>query len=69
MLTALCKKQKHSRDYAIVSAIIDTGVAEHHASDALAGSSPEVLLGRLRTETQNIRLGSGGIMLPQYSPY
>jgi len=44
-------------------------VAEHHASDALAGCSPEVLLGRLGAETKNIRLGSGGIMLPHYSPY
>lgn len=44
-------------------------VAEHHASDALAGCSPEVLLGRLGAETKNIRLGSGGVMLPHYSPY
>lgn len=44
-------------------------VAEHHASDALAGCSPEVLLGRLGAETQKIRLGSGGVMLPHYSPY
>lgn len=44
-------------------------VAEHHASDALAGCSPEVLLGRLGAETKQIRLGSGGIMLPHYSPY
>lgn len=44
-------------------------VAEHHASDALAGCSPEVLLGRLGAETKQIRLGSGGVMLPYYSPY
>ncbi|MFK7864216.1 MAG: LLM class flavin-dependent oxidoreductase [Pseudohongiellaceae bacterium] len=44
-------------------------VAEHHASDALAGCSPEVLLGRLGAETDKIRIGSGGIMLPHYSPY
>ncbi len=44
-------------------------VAEHHASDALAGCSPEVLLGRLGAETKNIRIGSGGVMLPHYSPY
>lgn len=44
-------------------------VAEHHASDALAGCSPEVLLGRLGAETSNIRIGSGGVMLPHYSPY
>lgn len=44
-------------------------VAEHHASDALAGCSPEVLLGRLGAETQRMRIGSGGVMLPHYSPY
>ncbi len=44
-------------------------VAEHHASDALAGCSPEVLLGRLGAETRSIRIGSGGVMLPHYSPY
>lgn len=44
-------------------------VAEHHASDALAGCSPEVLLARLGAETEKIRLGSGGVMLPHYSPY
>ena len=44
-------------------------LAEHHASDALAGCSPEVLLGRLGAETTRIRIGSGGVMLPHYSPY
>ena len=44
-------------------------LAEHHASDALAGCSPEVLLGRLGAETSRIRIGSGGVMLPHYSPY
>lgn len=44
-------------------------VSEHHASDALAGCSPEVLLARLGAETNNMRLGSGGVMLPHYSPY
>lgn len=44
-------------------------VAEHHASDALAGCSPEVLLGRLGAETRRIRIGSGGVMLPHYSPF
>lgn len=44
-------------------------VAEHHASDALAGCSPEVLLARLGAETKSIRIGSGGVMLPHYSPY
>ena len=42
-------------------------VSEHHASDSVAGSAPEVLLGALAVSTQRIRLGSGGIMLPHYS--
>ncbi len=44
-------------------------LAEHHATDGLAGCSPEVLLARLGAETNSIRIGSGGIMLPHYSPY
>ncbi|WP_205711173.1 MsnO8 family LLM class oxidoreductase [Hymenobacter sp. HDW8] len=42
-------------------------VSEHHNTGTLAGSAPEVLLGRLGAETQHIRLGSGGVMLPHYS--
>lgn len=44
-------------------------VSEHHAMEGLAGVAPEVLLARLGAETQHIRLGSGGVMLPHYSPY
>jgi len=44
-------------------------VSEHHAFPAVAGSAPEVLLAALGAATQSIRLGSGGIMLPHYSPY
>ena len=44
-------------------------VAEHHASDTLASSSPEILVTRLAGETERIRVGSGGVMLAHYSPY
>ncbi|MBN7798194.1 LLM class flavin-dependent oxidoreductase [Parahaliea mediterranea] len=44
-------------------------VSEHHAFPAVAGSAPEVLLAALGAATLRIRLGSGGIMLPHYSPY
>ncbi len=44
-------------------------VSEHHSSNILAGSAPEVLLGSLGATTKRIRLGSGGIMLPHYSPF
>ncbi|SFL26559.1 luciferase family oxidoreductase, group 1 [Paenibacillus sp. 1_12] len=44
-------------------------VSEHHASKALAHSSPEILIAHLAAATARIRLGSGGIMLPHYSAY
>jgi len=44
-------------------------VSEHHDSDQLAGSSPEVLISHLAANTSRIRLGSGGVMLQHYSPY
>lgn len=44
-------------------------VSEHHSTDALAGSSPEVLLAAIGQATSTIRIGSGGIMLPHYSPF
>ncbi|MGG1442398.1 LLM class flavin-dependent oxidoreductase [Brevibacillus laterosporus] len=44
-------------------------VSEHHHSEALAGSSPEVLIAYLAAKTKRIRIGSGGVMLPHYSAY
>ncbi|MGX7106989.1 LLM class flavin-dependent oxidoreductase [Hutsoniella sourekii] len=43
-------------------------VAEHHDVPAFASSSPEVLMMHLADQTQAIRIGSGGVMLPHYSP-
>src|SRR5918998_623518 len=43
-------------------------VAEHHGGPMLAGPSPEVLIGPLAAATERIRVGSGGVMLPHYSP-
>ena len=43
-------------------------VAEHHGGPMLAGPSPEVLIGPIATLTERIRVGSGGVMLPHYSP-
>ncbi len=42
-------------------------VSEHHNSAMIAGSAPELLMVRLARETHNIRIGSGGIMLPNHS--
>lgn len=44
-------------------------VSEHHNSDLVAGSSPEVLVSYLLAKTKKIRIGSGGVMLQHYSPY
>jgi luciferase family oxidoreductase group 1 len=44
-------------------------VAEHHASPALAGAAPEALIGPIALTTRRIRVGSGGVMLPHYSPF
>ena len=44
-------------------------VSEHHAFRSVAGSAPEVLLAAIGAVTKSIRIGSGGIMLPHYSPY
>jgi luciferase family oxidoreductase group 1 len=43
-------------------------VAEHHGTPALACASPEALIGPIAASTTKIRVGSGGVMLPHYSP-
>jgi luciferase family oxidoreductase group 1 len=43
-------------------------VAEHHGGTMLAGPSPEALVGPVASATSRIRVGSGGVMLPHYSP-
>ena len=43
-------------------------MSEHHAMDLLACTAPEIMLARIGGETSTIRLGSGGIMLPHYTP-
>ncbi|MDR3713693.1 MAG: LLM class flavin-dependent oxidoreductase [Puia sp.] len=42
-------------------------LSEHHNTVTLAGAAPEILIARLAAETKSIRLGSGGIMLPNHS--
>ncbi|HYB26692.1 MAG TPA: LLM class flavin-dependent oxidoreductase [Solirubrobacteraceae bacterium] len=44
-------------------------VAEHHGGPMLAGPSPEALIGPIAAATDGIRVGSGGVMLPHYSPF
>lgn len=43
--------------------------AEHHGLHGVCNPAPEVMLARIGSVTQRIRLGSGGVMLPYYSPF
>jgi luciferase family oxidoreductase group 1 len=43
-------------------------VAEHHAIAAVASSAPAVLIEHLATATSTMRVGSGGVMLPNHAP-
>ena len=43
-------------------------LAEHHNSDAIGSSATSILIGKIADATERIRVGSGGIMLPNHSP-
>jgi luciferase family oxidoreductase group 1 len=43
-------------------------LAEHHNTSLIASSSPEVMIGHVASQTSRIRVGSGGVMLPNHSP-
>ncbi|MFE3599296.1 LLM class flavin-dependent oxidoreductase [Streptomyces sp. NPDC059096] len=43
-------------------------VAEHHSMPGVASTSPAVILAHLAAHTERIRLGSGGVMLPNHAP-
>ena len=42
-------------------------LAEHHNTQSIAGSAPEVLMAAIAATTRRIRVGSAGVMLPHYS--
>ncbi len=44
-------------------------VAEHHAMDGVAGGAASVVLAHIGNATSTIRIGSGGIMLPNHTPF
>ncbi len=44
-------------------------VAEHHAMDGIAGGATSVVLAHIGNATDRIRIGSGGIMLPNHTPF
>src|SRR5690606_24053292 len=43
-------------------------LAEHHGMPSIASSSPEILIARVAAATRRIRVGAGGIMLPNHAP-
>ncbi len=43
-------------------------VAEHHNLPAIASSAPEIMIGQICAVTSRIRVGSGGVMLPNHAP-
>lgn len=43
--------------------------AEHHSTKGLASTAPEIMIARIAAQTNTIRVGSGGVLLPQYSPF
>jgi luciferase family oxidoreductase group 1 len=43
-------------------------LAEHHNTVSLVSSAPEIMIGHVATATTHIRVGSGGIMLPNHAP-
>jgi luciferase family oxidoreductase group 1 len=43
-------------------------VAEHHNAGSLASSSPEIMIAMIASSTETMRVGAGGMMLPNHSP-
>jgi luciferase family oxidoreductase group 1 len=43
-------------------------VAEHHNMPAIASSNPDIMIGQIAAVTKNMRIGSGGVMLPNHAP-
>jgi luciferase family oxidoreductase group 1 len=43
-------------------------VAEHHSMPAIASSAPDIMVGQIAALTRNLRVGSGGVMLPNHAP-
>ncbi len=43
-------------------------VAEHHNMPSIASSAPDIMIGQIAATTKRIRVGSGGVMLPNHAP-
>src|SRR3954463_12409631 len=42
-------------------------VSEHHGSETIVGSAPEILVAAIAARTSRIRVGTAGVLLPHYS--
>src|SRR5687768_17248488 len=43
-------------------------VAEHHNLPSIASAAPDIMIGQIAAITKNLRVGSGGVMLPNHAP-
>ena len=43
-------------------------LAEHHNLASIASTAPEIMIGEIAARTQHLRVGSGGVMLPNHAP-
>src|SRR6202012_1173993 len=43
-------------------------VAEHHNMPNIASSAPDIMIGQIAAATEHLRVGSGGVMLPNHAP-
>src|SRR6266540_4360464 len=43
-------------------------LAEHHNLASIASAAPEIMIGQIAVRTRNLRVGSGGVMLPNHAP-
>jgi luciferase family oxidoreductase group 1 len=43
-------------------------VAEHHNMPNIASSAPDIMIGQIAAATERLRVGSGGVMLPNHAP-
>ncbi|ANW21365.1 LLM class flavin-dependent oxidoreductase [Streptomyces clavuligerus] len=44
-------------------------ISEHHNTTAMASSATSIMIGRVAAATERIRVGAGGVMLPNHAPY
>src|SRR5689334_2916008 len=42
--------------------------AEHHNTPSIASTTPEIMIGQIAQQTHHLRVGSGGVMLPNHAP-